>query len=173
MVLQTVHEYVSLGRNPYISPWASLGTHDRSVVAEAIERVGLTRLADRGLTELSGGELQRAKLARALAQEPEVLILDEPTAHLDMGHALWTFESLVELVETRGISALCITHDVNLASRYGHDVILVSHGVAAAAGPSSDVLTPDALGVAYGCTVDVENRGALGYVVLPITGVRT
>jgi len=171
MTPQSVHEYVGLGRNPYLGPWASLGPHDRTVIAEAIERVGLADLADRRLTELSGGELQRAKLARALAQEPELLILDEPTAHLDMGHALWTFESLIDLVEEHGISALCITHDINLASRYGHEVILLSDGVTAAAGAPSEVLTPEALGAAYGCRVDVEDRGAIGHVVLPIAEV--
>lgn len=168
VIPQSVHEYVALGRNPYVSPWASLGAHDRRVVAEAIERVGLAELAGRGLTELSGGELQRAKLARALAQEPDVLIIDEPTAHLDMGHALSAFESIAELVRTRGISALCITHDMNLASRYGDEVILMSDGVATAIGTPHEVLTPAALGTAYGCTVEVEDHGRAGHIVIPV-----
>jgi len=166
----TVTDYVSLGRNPYVSAWAPLTTNDRHVVAEAIERLGLSDLARRRLHELSGGELQRARLARALAQEPEILILDEPTAHLDMGHALRTFENILGLVGERGIGALFITHDINLASRYGHEVTLMSGGTATVSGTPSEVLRPRTLAEAYGCAVDVEDRGATGYVVLPVVG---
>ena len=135
-------------------------------MGQALDRVGLSGLADRRLTDLSGGEIQRAKLARALAQEPQVVILDEPTAHLDIGHALWAFETVAELVR-QGMTALCVTHDINLASRYATDLVLLSDGRAGATAGPAEVLSPDALEQAYGCPVEVLDRGELGIVVLP------
>ncbi|MFV1987354.1 MAG: ABC transporter ATP-binding protein [Gemmatimonadota bacterium] len=166
-VPQSVTEYVSLGRNPYVSAWSPLSTEDTSVVEAAIRRVGLDSLAHRRIGDLSGGETQRAKLARALAQEPDVLILDEPTAHLDIGHALWAFETVAELVR-RGITAVCVTHDMNLASRFADDLILVCDGNAGPRGTPSEVLSAEALSSAYECEVAVEDRGPLGHVVLPV-----
>ncbi|MDX1392987.1 MAG: ABC transporter ATP-binding protein [Gemmatimonadota bacterium] len=163
---QSVTDYVSLGRNPYVSPWAALAASDERIVEQALARVGLSDLADRRLTDLSGGEIQRAKLARALAQEPEVVILDEPTAHLDIGHALWAFETVADLVD-RGMTALCVTHDINLASRYATDLVLLSEGRAGAGAGPAEVLSPVALERAYGCPVEVLDRGELGIVVLP------
>ena len=171
-VPRSVREYVSLGRNPYVSPWAALGREDHARVDGALESVDLGRLGDRRLSDLSGGELQRAKLARALAQDPDVLILDEPTAHLDIGHALWAFETLAGLVEDRRLTALCITHDINLASRFGRRLALVDSGRVAAYGPPGEVLRPELLGRAYECEVLVEDRGAAGAVVLPIESRR-
>lgn len=170
-VPQTVQEYVSLGRNPYVSAWAPLGPVDREVVESALERVGLLGLCDRGLTELSGGEIQRAKLARALAQQPDVLILDEPTAHLDIGHGLWAFENLTELVRA-GVTAVCVTHDINLASRFADRMILIADGGVTAQGRVADVLDPGGLSDAYGCTIRVEAHGDAGYVILPMSSTR-
>jgi iron complex transport system ATP-binding protein len=167
-VPQTVREYVSLGRNPYVSAWAPLGQVDRDVVESALERVGLRSLADRGLTELSGGEIQRAKLARALAQEPDVLILDEPTAHLDIGHGLWAFENLIGLVQA-GVTAVCVTHDINLASRFADRMILLADGCVTAHGSVAEVLDPEGLSDAYGCSIRVEPHGDAGYVILPMS----
>jgi iron complex transport system ATP-binding protein len=163
----SVTEYVSLGRNPYVSAWASLSAQDDAVVGDAIARVGLAALAERGLSDLSGGELQRAKLGRALAQEPDVLILDEPTAHLDVGHALWTFETVADLV-SHGLTAVCVTHDMNLASRFASELVLVSGGRVEARGDAATVLSPDRLSRAYDCEIGVEDRGGLGHVVLPL-----
>jgi len=163
----SVREYVTLGRNPYASPWSSLGAAGRELVTRTLERTGLADLEARPVSDLSGGERQRAKLARALAQEPEVLVLDEPTAHLDIGHGLWVFDAMRELVAEHGLTVLCITHDMNLASRYAGRVVLIAGGGVVAAGPPRVVLRPDALETAYGCRVDVRDLGALGHVVLP------
>lgn len=171
-VPQTVREYVSLGRNPYVRSWAPLGSEDLTRVDEALSRVDLERLRERSLADLSGGELQRAKLARALAQDPEVLILDEPTAHLDIGHALWAFETLAALIADRALTVLCITHDINLASRFGTRLALLDAGRVTAQGPPSAVLREDLLGEAYDCSVLVEERGDAGTVVLPVVGHR-
>jgi len=169
-VPMAVHEYVSLGRNPYVGPWASLQAEDHVRVDAAIARVDLAGLRDRRLTDLSGGELQRAKLARALAQDPDVLILDEPTAHLDIGHALWAFQTIAELVAAGALTVLCITHDINLASRFATRLTLLDGGRVTAHGSPAEVLRPDVLGEAYECEVLVEARGEAGIVVLPVVG---
>lgn len=171
----TVREYVTLGRNPYRSPWSALGAGGRELVTRTLARAGLADLEGRPVSDLSGGERQRAKLARALAQEPEVLVLDEPTAHLDIGHGLWVFDAMRELVAEHGITVLCITHDMNLASRHADRIVLLAQGDVVAAGPPGDVLDPASLEAAYECSVDVRDLGDLGYVILPtaFTGPRS
>lgn len=171
----TVREYVTLGRNPYRSPWSSLGEGGRELVSRTLARTGLSELDARPVSDLSGGERQRAKLARALAQEPDVLVLDEPTAHLDIGHGLWVFDAMRELVAHHGLTVLCITHDMNLASRYADHIFLLADGAVVADGPPREVLDPAALEAAYGCSVDVRDLGDLGHVVLPtaFTGPRS
>ena len=153
-----------------MSPWAPLAPSDRAVVEDALTWAGLDRYADRPLSELSGGERQRAKLARAIAQEPRILVLDEPSAHLDFRHALWIFEALRDRVRDRALTVICITHDMQLASRYADRMILLAAGEAMAAGRPGDVLASPALAAAYGCGVRVESRGELGYSVLPVRG---
>ncbi len=166
----SVREYVELGRNPYVRPWAPLGPADHHVVGEALARVELSGLAGRGLDQLSGGERQRAKLARALAQEPAVLLLDEPTAHLDLGHAVWFFELLRELRDRDGVTIVSVTHDLNLASRFADAVILIAAGRVVASGEPGAVLAPDVLGGTYGWPVRVEDLGELGRIVVPLAG---
>ena len=160
--------YVELGRNPYVSPWAPLTPRDREVIESVLMWADLRHLATRPLAELSGGERQRAKLARAAAQEPGVLILDEPSAHLDFRHALWIFDALRERVHEQALTVICITHDMQLASRYADRMILLAAGEAVAAGPPGEVLSSPALAAAYGCEVRVEPRGDLGHSVLPV-----
>lgn len=164
----TVREFVELGRNPYVRPWAPLAADDHEVVDSALRRTDLWGLLDRQLSELSGGEVQRAKLARALAQAPTVLLLDEPTAHLDLGHAVRFFELLKRLVSEDGWTVVCVTHDLNLASRYADSLLLLAEGELIAGGDPSSVLEPGALRRTYGCRVRVEDLGALGLLVVPI-----
>ncbi|WP_420440929.1 ABC transporter ATP-binding protein [Candidatus Palauibacter sp.] len=164
----SLHGYVELGRNPYVSPWAPLAPRDREVIGNALAWAGLEHLADRPLAELSGGERQRAKLVRAIVQEPGVLILDEPSAHLDFRHALWIFDALRQRVRDRGLTVICITHDMQLASRYADRMILLAAGEVVAAGPPGDVLGSPALASTYGCDVRVESLGDLGHSVLPV-----
>ena len=166
----SLQAYVELGRNPYVNPWASLGRRDREVTAHALSWAGLEHLSSRPLGELSGGERQRAKLARALAQEPGVLVLDEPSAHLDFRHALWVFEALRTRVRDEGLTVICITHDLQLASRYADRLILLSRGTVVADGSPAEVLRSSALEDAYDCEVRVEPLGELGHSVLPVRG---
>lgn len=169
LVPLSVREFVELGRNPYVRPWASLAEEDHEAVESALRRTHMRTLASRQLAELSGGEVQRAKLARALAQAPTVLLLDEPTAHLDFGHAVRFFELLRHLVGERGWTVICATHDLNLASRYADSLLLLAGGELIASGAPSTVLEPDALSRTYGCAVRVEDLGPLGLLVVPST----
>ena len=164
----SLRAYVELGRNPYLNPWTGLGSRDRAIIARSLRWANLEHLAARPLGELSGGERQRAKLARALAQEPTVLILDEPTAHLDFRHALWVFDALREHVRDDALTVICVTHDLQLASRYADHLILLARGEAVAAGDPGEVLHSRALAATYGCEVRVDSLGELGYSVLPV-----
>lgn len=163
----TVREFVEMGRHPYLRPWKRLVEADREAVDRALGRTGLTELADREISTLSGGELQRAKLARALAQEPSLLLLDEPTVHLDLGHEIQFFELVNRLVEREGLSSITVTHNLHLASRYADHLVLLAAGGVVAAGPPADVLTPDHLGRLFGCPVTVVDMGDLGLQVVP------
>lgn len=162
-----VRAYIELGRNPYVSPWAALDAKDHDIVSQALAWADLEHLADRPLTRLSGGERQRAKLARAFAQEPEILLLDEPTVHLDFGHALWLFEALGRWVADGGLTVLCITHDMQLASRYADHLLLLAEGRTVAWGRPDDVLTAPVLEKAYRCDVHVASLEDLGLLVVP------
>lgn len=163
----TVREAVTMGRHAYLRPWSSPRERDREAVASALRRTGLASLEDRRLSGLSGGELQRVKLARALAQEPRVLVLDEPTAHLDLGHEMRIFEVVAELV-SGGLTALSVTHNLHLAGRYGEELVLLAGGRVAARGRPAEVYRPDTLEAAFGWPVRVEDLGPLGRQVIPL-----
>ena len=164
----SLRAYVDLGRNPYVNPWAPLRSGDREATARALAWADLEELGPRLLAELSGGERQRAKLARALAQAPGILVLDEPTAHLDLRHALWVFDALRARVRDEALTVICVTHDMQLASRYADHLILMSRGRIVAAGPPDAVLGSPALADAYDCEVRVASVGELGHSVLPV-----
>lgn len=152
----TVREFVELGRHPYLASWAPLGARDRIVAESAMERAAVSELANRDVASLSAGELQRAKIARALAQEPRVFILDEPTAHLDLGHEMQVFELLRELIAQNGLTAISVMHNLNLAGRFASHLVLLAEGAATASGPASDVLTPGQIERAFGWPVRVR-----------------
>lgn len=151
----TVTDYVLLGRTPYRSLLAAPRDADRAVAAEAIEALDLAALADRPLGTLSGGELQRAVLARALTQEPQILLLDEPTAALDLGHAQQVLELVDRLRRERGLTVVSTLHDLALAGQYADDLVLLSHGRVAVAGPAAEVLTAQTLAEHYGARAEV------------------
>lgn len=162
----TVREFVELGRHPYLPSWAPLRASDRDVAQAAMERAALSELAGRDVSTLSAGELQRAKIARALAQEPQVFVLDEPTAHLDLGHEMQVFELLRELIVEDGLTAISVTHNLNLAGRFAAHLVLLAGGRVAAAGPGSDVLVPGLIEDAFGWPVRVQEDDT-GRQVIP------
>ena len=162
-----VRDLVGMGRNPYVRAWAPLAPRDRSIVEACLEAVDLAGLVDRRAGELSGGELQRARLARALAQEPALLLLDEPTAHLDLGHETRFMELVSQLVHEQSLTVIAVTHHLNTAARYADRMLLLSQGRVAATGSPEDVLRSEVLDHAFGWPVHVADLGPLGRHVIP------
>ena len=132
-----------------------------------MDRLGLGPLAERPLATLSGGEQQRAVLARALAQQPRVLLLDEPTASLDLGHAQQVLDLVDRLRRQDGLTVLSTLHDLTLAGQYADRLALLSDGRIVAEGAPTDVLTPAALSTHYGARAEVI-AGPNGPTVMPV-----
>jgi iron complex transport system ATP-binding protein len=144
----TVRELVAMGRYPHLGPFRPEGAADRDAVADALARCDLVSLGDRPLATLSGGERQRARIARALAQQPRVLVLDEPSASLDVRHEMEIFELLAGLARD-GVTVVLVTHNLNLAARYAADLLLLDRGRVAAAGEPAAVLTRETVERVY------------------------
>jgi len=149
-----VDETVMLGRYARLGSFAAPGAADRAAVADALARSDVAALAGRTIDSLSGGEWQRVRLARALAQEPRVLVLDEPTTSLDVRHEMELFELVRRLVDG-GLAGLVITHHINLAARFADRMILLSAGRVAAEGAPADVLRREILREVFGWPVAV------------------
>ncbi len=149
-----VDEAVMLGRYARLGPWAAPGARDRAAVAEALARCDVAGLADRTVETLSGGEWQRVRLARALAQGPRVLLLDEPTTSLDVRHEMELFELVRRLVDG-GLAGMVITHHINLAARYADRILLLSAGRVAGEGTPGAVLREDTLRAVFDWPVAV------------------
>lgn len=135
----TVEDRVALGRYPHRGPFRPLTGADREVIARALRQTGIEGLARRRLGTLSAGERQLATLARGLAQEPRVLLLDEPSAHLDVGHQLRLFR-VIDEVRSRGVAALAVVHDLQRAAAWAERMLLLAGGRVAAEGPPEAVL---------------------------------
>src|ERR1041385_1395665 len=138
---QRVRETVLLGRYPHLSLWGGERPEDQAAVDRALTACDVPHLADRWVWTLSGGEYQRVRVARALAQEPKLLVLDEPGMSLDIRHEMALFELIRSLVDAQGLGVLMITHDLNLAARFADSVLLLSEGRVAAGGAPNAVLT--------------------------------
>jgi iron complex transport system ATP-binding protein len=152
---QRVGETVRLGRYPHLGAWGVEGPRDRAAVQHALERCDVADLVDRWLWSLSGGEYQRVRIARALAQQPELLVLDEPTTSLDVRHEMELFELVRDLVSREGLGALLVTHDVNLAARFADRLVLLSRGTVAAAGRPGEVLRREIVEPVFGWPVTI------------------
>jgi iron complex transport system ATP-binding protein len=161
-----VANYVLLGRTPHLGYLGSESRHDLESVERAIERLDLVDFSDRSLSTLSGGEAQRAVLARALAQEAPVLLLDEPTSSLDIGHGLEVLEILDELRRKEGLTVVTALHDLTLAGRFADRLVLLAKGRVVADGSAAEVLTEDRLIPSYGAGIRVVNNGD-GPTVIP------
>jgi iron complex transport system ATP-binding protein len=149
-----VEETVLLARYARLGPLAPVGAADRAAVRNALERCDAWSLRDRHTHTLSGGEWQRVRVARALAQEPEALLLDEPTVALDVRHEMEVFELVRELANG-GLAALVVTHHLNLAARYADAMILLDQGRLVAHGAPTEVLRADVLSAVFGWPVAV------------------
>ena len=141
----TVRELVGYGRYPHV-PWLKrMGTADHEAIDKAISECQLESLAHRQVSTLSGGERQRAWLAMALAQEPKLMLLDEPVTFLDIYHQLEVMDLIAQLNKQRGITVLMVLHDINLAARYCDRLIAVSNGRIAYDGPAQEIIRPEVL----------------------------
>jgi iron complex transport system ATP-binding protein len=152
----TVRELVGLGRYPYLGAWRRESDADRAAIARALERCEVADLARRSIATLSGGELQRVRIARALAQEPRTLVLDEPTASLDVAHEMAIFELLGALSARDGVTVVIVTHNINLAARYADALLLLDRGAAVAQGTPAAVLERERLEAVYGWPLRVH-----------------
>ena len=160
-----VDETVMLGRYARLGPLAAPGPADRAAVAEALARCDVAGLGERTIDTLSGGEWQRVRLARALAQEPRILVLDEPTTSLDVRHEMELFELIRRLVDG-GLAGLVITHHLNLAARYADQMVLLSTGRVAGEGRPAEVLREETLRQVFDWPLAVERwRGDIPQVI--------
>jgi iron complex transport system ATP-binding protein len=163
----TVEQLVNLGRTPFVNLLGSNSRQEAIVVHDAMQAADVTPLANRIFNELSGGERQRVIVAMALAQQPKLLLLDEPTSHLDIKYQIDILELAQRLNRERGVTVIAAMHDLNLAARYFPRLLLFQRGVVADAGPA-EVLEPHLLKRVYGIDVQVGIlRGAQHLSVLP------
>ena len=152
----TVREAVMLGRTPHFG--LSPRTEDRAKVEDAIARMGLGEIAERSMSELSGGQAQRALIARALAQDTRVLLLDEPTSALDLRYQIETLQLVRQITREEGISALIAIHDLNHAARYCDQIVVLHGGRLVADGSPADALQAPVLRAVYEVDVEVAAR---------------
>ena len=162
----SVADYVLLGRTPHLGYISGESKHDLDAVASALGRLGLSAFTGRPLGTLSGGEAQRVLLARALSQEAPLLLLDEPTASLDIGHAVEVLEAIDELRREQGLTVVSAEHDLSLAGRYADRLALLSAGTIHAIGGATEVLTEEVLQAHYGTNLRVVPHEE-GPVVVP------
>jgi iron complex transport system ATP-binding protein len=157
-----------MGRTPHLRLLQSEGRHDIDVVRSAMERADCWELRDRPVEELSGGERQRVVIARALAQEPDLLLLDEPTSHLDVQHQVETFRLVAELCREQHLAVVAVVHDLTLAAMFADRVALMSDGRVIACGAPADVLQPHTIEAVYGIAVRVLAHPVTGRpIVVP------
>lgn len=167
----TVSDYVTLGRTPHLGYLEMEDKDDLQAVEGALSLMDLARFSSRPLTTLSGGEAQRVVMARALAQEAPVILLDEPTANLDVGHAVEVLEAIDELRTAQTLTVVSAVHDLTLAGRFADRLALLSGGVIRALGEPAEVLTEEILTAHYGAGLRVVlDEG--GPVVIPTRQVR-
>jgi iron complex transport system ATP-binding protein len=169
----TVIEMVLMGRHPHLGPLQLEGPADLSLAHEALAATGTEQLAGRAYMTLSGGEKQRVIIASALTQASDVLLLDEPTASLDLGYQLEVATLLSRLNRERGVTMLMATHDLNLAAALCDRLVLIREGRVLAQGPTRDVLTAPMVQQLYGVVADVRYHEGAGHLtVTPMSRAR-
>ena len=156
-----VREYIGLGRYPHLGLWKSPSATDTLAVEEALAQADVEALADRDTDALSGGEWQRVRIARALAQKAPALVLDEPTTFLDVAHEMAIFELLHSLARS-GLSVLLVSHQLNLVARFADHIILLDQGRVATSGTPSEVMRANILEAIYGWPVVISRDPAVG-----------
>ncbi len=158
----TVREVVLMGRSPHLGRFQLEGPHDRAIADQAMRITSTLDLAGRFVNTLSGGERQRVLIARALAQQPQILLLDEPTSNLDIRHQLSVLELIRTLAHDQGLGILAAIHDLDSAARFCDRLVLLAQGEVAADGAPADVLTPGTLARVFGVETQVEHDPLIG-----------
>ena len=156
-----VREYVALGRYPHLGLWRAPAEDDARAVDQALAQAGVDDLAERNTDELSGGEWQRVRIARALAQKTPALVLDEPTTFLDVAHEMAIFELLSSLAKS-GLAVLLVSHQLNLVARFANTIVLLDEGKVASSGSPVDVMKAEKLEAIYRWPVVVTRDPAVG-----------
>ena len=159
----TVFDTVLMGRRPHIG-WRS-SEKDTEIALEMMKMLNIEKFAMRDINELSGGQQQKVFIARALTQEPDVLLLDEPTSNLDIRHQLEVMDIIKKIVREKGLSAIMAIHDLNLASRYADRIIMLNGGTIVDAGSPSSVLNSENIKHVYGVVAIVRNEAGKPYIV--------
>jgi cobalamin transport system ATP-binding protein len=166
-----VEDFVLMGRHPYLGPFDFESEDDRLIAYEAMEETDTFRFKDRSVTELSQGEKQRVVLAAAIAQNTEILLLDEPTSALDINYQVQITNILARLNESKGVTIISVTHDLNLAALFCHRLVLMHNGAIAADGRPEEIITPEIMKQYYGVEVYAGKNKATGTpFVLPTGG---
>lgn len=165
----TVEELVWMGRSPHQGMLGLPTAADRQAVEQAIAETGIDALAKRQVAQLSGGERQRAWLAMALAQQPRILLLDEPTTFLDLNHQLEVLDLIRALNEQRGLTVVMVLHDLNQAARYSHRICVLKEGRIYGEGTPSVILTPRTLRDVFSIEAEVLNGSSEhGPLIVPV-----
>lgn len=165
-----VRDFIALGRHPHGGAFRGHSAEDRAAIARAVARASVAPFLDRRTDELSGGEWQRVRIARALAQGGRALVLDEPTTFLDIAHEMAVFE-LLDSLAREGQAVLLVSHQLNLVARFADHIVLLHHGSVAAAGTPADVMRGDVLEKVYEWPLVVSRDPAVGAPVLvPLRG---
>jgi len=151
-----VRDIVLMGRSPHLGVLGLDREADRELARQAMAFTGVEPFAGRRLDQLSGGERQRVFIARAICQEPEILLLDEPTAALDLAHQVRIMDLMERLKKDRGVTVVMVSHDVNLAAMYADQLLLMREGQTVSLGPPAEVLTYEILEKTYGCPILVD-----------------
>lgn len=154
----TVKEVVMMGRYPYLGVMGVEKKQDQDIAASAMKFTDISHLADRNIGEISGGERQRAFIARAICQEPQIILLDEPTTALDLAHQVAVMDLMEKLKEEKKITIVMISHDINLAAMYSDRLLLLKDGHIIQMGTPNEILTYDILENAYNCVLMVEKN---------------
>lgn len=154
----TVAETVLMGRSPHLGMLAIEGKEDIAIAKQAMEFTDIAHLADRSLDQVSGGERQRVIIARAICQQPKIILLDEPTAALDPSHQLKIMNLMQRLRKEQQVTVIMVSHDLNLAGMYGDRLLLLKDGKVEKTGSPEEVLNDEQLTASYSCTLFVDKN---------------
>ena len=163
----TVRELVACGRFPYRSLFKREGKNDAEIIETAMQKTHIAHLAGRFVATLSGGERQRAWIAMALAQQPQILLLDEPTTYLDIAHQLEIMQIITELNAQENMTVIMVIHDINHARLYADDVVIIKNKGVFAGGCPAEIITPPNLAEVFGVEAAVYKNGAQDEVIFP------